>query len=900
MLTSQPKSRRRRRRRRKQSMPAPGNTASSSNLDVDEPITEFVDGSENKHSFSPKVNVKFINEEAEIETAMLIKQFNKDTDFQTKQKERAIEFFTSGLSSHEVDDMEKLEEETIDEIQTKRDESLDVMPTPSSVPTNYPDDGPQFASSYLNENFDNVVIPFERETIVFDIDRIYFPNLVLTKQLSGDVEAAAGASLHAARNVVNEGYFVRRKPQILQINRAQFINRLITEGAFYWLDGREKEVKGLIDIVISNRLIKTFCAEEFHPIEYPVTSVYSLFDAFALHDRILKIHLKSICFDAHPMFNPEQKLAKELETLYDEYSWRTQNDICGNIETKLDVLRQLLNTVSRSNSLRTRKKSQMSMIDNFRAYRDELIELRAMLHRERIKDRKLIQSILEKWAELKKQREKQGVQSTFVKLLIKIQKPNPERDEQEWNYNFNVELSEMIQEAKDLYREQKHQRKLEAKETINDIDTEEKETLPKLSKPDSGVIEQQLFELYTNSMRPPGEEIVVFELEKSAVVSDKNLPKYVVRLLLDNEQLDFPDSTRLSGIGQVYFNAVFSIKFTTKLPTKLKFQIYEKHALHLGKKVAEINPIIPHESEIFELAPMTVLTFTESQQATTKNYTGKIWFNIGWSSLVSDSNMKVSISQAAIVDRKMNETINALSDELIDPMDPENTTLATIIQNSGASVTAENQNAQMLSAAKRKDIFRLNEDLYAFCARDKLNDNKRIEMLNARFNSDLKLKDCKLIPHNEIEIEIPTDLKIFEDMLWVDPIDVQRYQGKKYLKHVYDIITNHCEVINRNYEHRDLLIGDTPPTLYGAIEALTNMFSPRRPLNPNRKTGAAVRKPNFHEDSVHRFNIIVNVVRASGIPFRNSTDTSATHRRTSFGSAMQSCKNIFFNQQNTK
>lgn len=193
------------------------------------------------------------------------------------------------------------------------------------------------------------------------------------------------------------------------------------------------------------------------------------------------------------------------------------------------------------------------------------------------------------------------------------------------------------------------------------------------------------------------------------------------------------------------------------------------------------------------------------------------------------------------------------------------------------------------------DLFRLNEDMHTFCALNKFNANKRLELLIARFNSDLKLKDCRLVPHTEIEIEVPTDLNnIFEDMLWIDPIDVQRYQGKKYLKHVYDIITNHCTVINRNFEHHDLLVGDTPPTLNGALEALANIFSPRRPLNPTRRTShSIVRRPNLSDsDRINRFNIVVNVVRATNIPSRSRSErgNNGGPRRSSLASTVQNCK----------
>lgn len=288
---------------------------------------------------------------------------------------------------------------------------------------------------------------------------------------------------------------------------------------------------------------------------------------------------------------------------------------------------------------------------------------------------------------------------------------------------------------------------------------------------------------------------------------------------------------------------------------------------------------------------------------------GKIVCALGWSASDSQSEQLSARYGNEMQTKGINNTPQQgtvsqwYSDQLIDPMDPENTALATAMDKSlgqtatmvgAASASAQTATVSTITTSNRtnddptrRKLFRLNEDSYAFCDRDKLMDNKRIELLNARFNSDLKLKDCKLVPHNEIEIEIPVDLQIFEDMLWVDPIDVQRYQGKKYLKHVYDIITNHCEVINRNYEHRNLLLGDTPPTLYGALEAFTNIFSPRRPLNPHRKT--LIRKANFLEDRVNRFNIIINVVRASGIPYRNVNEVTV-NRRTSLGSTMQNRK----------
>lgn len=303
----------------------------------------------------------------------------------------------------------------------------------------------------------------------------------------------------------------------------------------------------------------------------------------------------------------------------------------------------------------------------------------------------------------------------------------------------------------------------------------------------------------------------------------------------------------------------------------------------VSRRIAEGQYQTPNEMEVFM---PTSISYVEFEGQGAKKYVGKIVCSIGWTSFDVDSE-KNSTRYSKTEGMPIQGTVEQwFSDQLIDPMDPDNSALTSAMEKSIATTPTAKSIAKP-NVQPRKNLFRLNEDIYAFCERDKLNDNKRLDLLNARFNSDLKLKNCKLVPHNEVEIEIPADLQMFEDMLWVDPIDVQRYQGKKYLKHVYDIITNHCEVINRNYEHRDLLIGDTPPTLYGAIEAFTNIFSPRRPLNPHRKH--FIRKSNFLENRIHRFNIIINVVRASGIPYRNVNDV-AVNRRMSLGSTMQNCK----------
>lgn len=558
MLTAAPKTRRRRRRRQKRSVQANTTEINAAEVDDDESVEDIIENNDKNRHYSPKVHSKFINEDVEIETAMLLKHLTKDTEFALK-KDRAIEFFTSSLSSVK------------ERIQSKSDDQIEIIPSPDATEETY-QEGPQLALSYLHDELEleAVVMPFDRHaTISFDLQLVYLPELSLPKQMPTDIESGDGS---AERNLVEEGHFVKPKPRVFGINRALFINRLIEEGSMNWYDFNKKEIKSLFDITLSRRLIKTFCAEKFHPIDYMPTSVLLEYDAF--QDRILKIHLKHIYFDVHPTFNNEQKLAREIETLYDEYVAMKQSNILTRIDAKLKILRQLLETVSRSNKAKSPK--QLT-VNSLQMHRNELVELRAAWHKESARYRELMKTILQKWAELKKMRE--GVEpATTLKLKIKVQESDVQQDEIEWSERFGLEHSEMMAEAMEAYKKNKAMRKKNGKKgskaDIESAKDEEQDDAPiEISKPNSKQIEQELLDIFVNSMRPPGEKIVDFELESSNTATIKSPPKYNVRLVLDNGQLDFPDSSKLNGVGQAHFNALFSIKFTTKIPNKLKFQV---------------------------------------------------------------------------------------------------------------------------------------------------------------------------------------------------------------------------------------------------------------------------------------------------------------------------------------
>lgn len=606
MLSVAPiKNRRRRRRRHKRPVPVNQPTDARTSLggdgDDDSMDDKIDDHSTDRgqSAFSPKVNSQLINEDVEIETAMLLKHLTKDTEF-TLKKQRAIEFFTSNVPLEMQSSTKRRESLTA----KNPDEQIEIIPSPDeqTITENFPADGPQLAADYLNDdlNVDSVVVPFQKQTYASANQQMFYsPALVLPKQFpQEDVESATAATTTPSatgagtatgtgqsivlRNVADEGYFIRPKPKISRTNLALFLNRLIEEGDFRWYDFRTREIKDLIDITISKRLIKTFCEEEFQPIDYPPTSVCHDLDTFSFQDRILKIHIKHIYFDIHPSFNDEQRLARELESLYDDYVAQKQQDILGKIETKLKILRQLLETVSKSaasqsgsasgRSRQQKKQTNTTALDTLQVHRDELKDLRATWHRESARHRELMKTMLEKWSTLKKLRDGIAKPDTTLKLIIKALDTDGEADEYEWTRRFDREHREMLDEAMIEYRKQKATRKQLAKAGIQ---TEDEENLlnADIVKPNADAIEQELLDIYTASVRPPGEQIIDFELEKTHTAPIKSPPKYVVRLVFEDGQLEFPDSSKLDGVGQARINAIYSIKFTTKIPHSLKFQV---------------------------------------------------------------------------------------------------------------------------------------------------------------------------------------------------------------------------------------------------------------------------------------------------------------------------------------
>lgn len=247
-----------------------------------------------------------------------------------------------------------------------------------------------------------------------------------------------------------------------------------------------------------------------------------------------------------------------------------------------------------------------------------------------------------------------------------------------------------------------------------------------------------------------------------------------------------------------------------------------------SRKITEIFLPIPEHNELFEQASIVLIDFTTTvTQMRSKNgiemKRGKIGVAYGWSercSVKSSCQYSKTYKSTKPVIETAHDTVQKwYDDQTLDPMDPDASSLVEMIQRKNETIS--------LNKGEQSDrmVFRFNEDLSAFCSEEEIQSNKRLNMLSARYNADLKFKNIKFVPNNEREMHVigvcdddvvdETDdgKQIIEDIDWMDPIDLQRHRGKKYLRSVYQVITNHCDILNKNCEAQDLLIGDGIPTI---------------------------------------------------------------------------------------
>lgn len=469
-------------------------------------------------------------------------------------------------------------------------------------------------------------------------------------------------------------------------------------------------------------------------------------------------------------------------------------------------------------------------------------------------------------------------------MTINSEKTDQREDKDRWNDRFAIELDETIEEEQELYIKEKQDYKSYLRDLEQNIDEAEIAAVQKPKKPDLTRLKQEFGKSFGESFRSPEEPLISLVLQKdpesSFESSLKKDSRYKIRFYIDEKHVVSTKSRQFQNNFLVDFNTSFSVKLTTKIPETMKIELYEKNRLKIKLKLAEIFIPLPNSNELFEDVEYVQYEFSSGKLFKSNEYrNGKIDLKVGW--LEEGGSSFPSPSKRRNLPKRVQLSKDLIQkwfdEQALDPNDSDAEILMKALEKEQREQDSDDEKDDL---QEKDEPFVFNEDLLAFCSEEEINGNERLNMLSQRFYSNLKYKNIKFIPQLDREVEIPDETKIIDETLGTDPIDLQRHRGKKYLKKVYDTITNHCSVINQDKIDDNLLIGDQIPTFGTLSLAFFEIFGPRRPLKPSRRSPMS--RTSIRVSDVNQFKIVVTIVRAFGIPSRSEDhQLSSAGRRNS-------------------
>lgn len=848
-----------------------------------------------KKSKTSKISEEYLNEEKQIENT--IKVFNAnisklnllDNDYE-KQKQDEDDFFCDPFSSVKLDIPMKIEvEQDEDKISRESDAAHSIKSNESP--------NTHLASTFMGQDHEEVIKKFELTRITIEEADLFFQPKVLPLMRTIDEEIGV-------RRKQDEGFFIPQSPEISnETNKCLLIDRICESGASELLDdyGRMKNSKKLVD----DDLYRLVSDKVFTPIFVsPKPITFDKFDKIVQENRFLKILIEKLMFDQHHLFTQEHQIAKIVERIFSEYERRKKLDVVGVLRQKLMNLREL--KTQQNTSTPTSESSKSRTLKNEEiALNNQIKIVRQKYHVERKYDSLVMRNLLENWKMLKTTRNRQSSALTDVSLKIFKVDVDVEKKKEDWQREYDVELEEMMNEAFEEY----HMMKKKYKEFVKNITDPEaittagKSSIKKPKKPEIDQIIAELNEIYSDkSIDDPEINIFLARVKSSGKSSEKSKKikkiNYRIDLEIDGEIVGSTKTFKLDdGNFSVQINSAFIMKLTKQLPDSLKIIIYEiKSAIN---KLSEIVIPLPDDEENFEESQSIELGFSSKRlsrrnsnqnsrfSASFKrngsrrlmNISGRIEMKIGW----SDSVEKSEAPTAKIDRSKISGTLSKTTlktwfeTNLLNPLDPDAENLIRFMKQDEDQEIIRGSSA---ISAKNK-LFRFNEEDLALCSQEEFDSIERFQVLRARHDNDLNYRSRKFIPQLERELEFDKDkdMNIIDESSIVDPIDLQRFHGKKYLKKVYETISNHCDVLNKDKMNMNLLIGDDPPTFSSLSSILLEIFGPKRPLKPIRRTTSSRASCKFSD--VSDFNLVVMVVRATNVPVRNDEPTQTSSRKSS-------------------
>lgn len=808
---------------------------------------------EQKIPFQQRINPVYLEEEATVQQLIDTRQekVNEKT-----QSDLEVLFFTDGLSAKDIN-----EEGSVS--------SFKSLPSTGEFqeqdpPTNYLDSIVQIDEEKL---FDRVKLD-----INYDPDLLFRPST--EKPSMPNVDSPNGLSLSA------QGIHETPLPPISLTNKHLLYNRLLEENKFH-LFNANGELIGLKDRRPEQRQLLThaFPTDNEFPVKFTLIDEDQLHAQQQLEDsNVLVIRVGQLQFQHHYLFSEELFLAKTVEQAYKEYSQAQRSATLGKLLQEIAFLRN-------SKLSPEEVKKQPEEIKTVLA---DILDLRGLYNAEKKRQFERIRGILEDYKALKTLRSAQQFNATSLKLVISL-------DESQRRNQFEEFFEEEVEEIFELQNLEYQDKRKDRRQSRKSLTAEELDNLPAMpQKPSLDQIRTNLRKKYKESHLDQHQDDVRIQMGSLPITATSNLlekkrsssvsaVKIQLKVLCNNEIVGVLDAKPMSEDFLIAFNSCLSIRLISRLPDQIRIDVIEERPLKPKMKVSKIFLPVPRLQTNIEATDYNRLEFSSSRNVQSddigigagqfcirKNQQqlirGHLSVKIGWQDVNRDLSIPEKRLSKSSIERRD-------TDSQFDPMDPDRECPVRPLRHEDSNEDEEQE------LEEGSDFF-FQEDELTFCSEEEFKGNKRNRILMERAKKNLKFKDLKLVP-NERQLDgVVNDgssAKLIDETLGMDPIDLQRYKGKKYLGQVYGTISSYCRSLNEECEENQLLM-DNVPTLASISAAFFQLFGPNRPLKPVRRRQGSHRLSSRNVD-VTQFKISLNIVRAFGIPQR--TDEMQVNARKS-------------------
>lgn len=817
---------------------------------------------EPKISIQQRINPVYLKEESQIQKLIEPREEKLRENTQTDLE---VQFFTESLQISAEDEKDK-------------DASDDL----SLQSTEFQSAQPHFLDSIVQIEEDKL---FERvkEKVELNPSVLYHP--------SSEKPSIPNVESSEETNLGSQGiYEAPLNQNINEKNKNLLYNRLLEEDKYH-LFNRNGELIGLEEEIHRNKkhLMRFESTKEF-PVKFILLTADQLNSTEQLQESsVLVIKIGRLLFRHHHLFSEEEFLVKAIEKSFQEYSQAKKSGASEKLKQRIAFQKTAMEEMKKDSEV-------------YKSHLKDILELRSKYHLERKGHIERIQNILHDYKTLKQLRKTQQFNSTTLKLTISMDESlskdqgrfSEDLLEEEIRETFELECIEY----QELKRDRKRRKSLSPEEQDNLLAMPQKPNLDKIKSKLRRKFKDCHFDLEGHA----GVEILKAEIPKtdplSNVLEKKRINsvlglKFHLKVFCNNEPVGVINSNTMDEEFEINFNSSISLRLTNRLPDQIRIDLVEQRPLKGKLKITKISVPVPRiQQGNIDSCDYSHLEFT-SQKSVQSDV------GIGAGQFCIRKNQQVCICGSLAVKIGWKEagkgfpempiprlTRITSRDSQIDPMNPD-LDYKELQSTKGPQVIEKDDEEEQEEEAEEE--FHFNEDELAFCSLEEFKDNRRNRILSERAKNNLKYKDYKLVPFNERQLEEDTEEheKILDETLGMDPIDLQRFKGKKYLIDVYSKISNYCKSLSEECDENHLLM-ENMPTLASLVTRFFELFGPNRPLKPVRRQGAGVHRLSSRNVEVSQFKISLNIVRAFGVPQRQDEGQLSTRKSSNMSSPKDS------------